>query len=558
MNYIWISFLLATIILFCVILVLSKDRIGKECFEPMGVTLSLPAANSSMFGIDPTEVSCVQFIQKYKKEWSNVLTDTSEEGLKRRIGLALLVAARGKFSSNDGEGIGLSFIDGCVIPKELNTTLSLPDSCAMTGPTKMNDQSIKPTLPVLSPQGCLIDFAGTVQPSSKVMTQQDFNAILDNIYYNLNKKLLDQITAMTAEIEQNKIDMEKMRNNISTLEKEKAEEINLKNQCYQERDACKSDLAAKTNEYNSLEATYNDVNNQKEILSSTIVRYKELKPLVNLYADAWYSPEKNNAVLSVSEIGMFNQLSKTITFRLYIQRKTSEWRNIFHFNNGTDDFYRRPAVFIWPNESILHCTHDTTVEKNYRVDVKVPEGRKNHIALVYSLRVLHIYINGDLVESRVTEGEVLPADPSAKLYINNNFNDVGGFMIKDFKIFNFPMTQDMVRQARKEDKADAAGFVQTYAAQIEEVGGRGEPNAATNFWIYGNNAAEFKSILTEGTMFKVLNWSAQNGIGTASSPQVTITKIDGVPGRTDNIMRVNFTPAIMMKPYTRTSFEFTF
>lgn len=553
--------MLAIIIVFCVVILLSKDRVVKEFFEPMGVTLSLPAASSSMFGIDPTEVSCVQFIQKYKKEWISILTDTSENGLKRRVALALLVAARGKFSSNDGEGIGLSYIDGCVIPKELNTSLSLPDSCAMTGPTKINDQSIKRTLPVLSPQGCLIDFAGTIEPSSKTMTLENFNAILDNIYYNLNKKLLDQVTSMTAEIQQNKLDMEKMRNNISALEKEKADEINLKNQCYRERDVCKSDLASKTNAYNALETSYNDISNQKNILSSSMVRYKELKPLVNLYADAWYSPQKNNAVMPVSEIGMFNQLSKTITFQLYIQNTFSNWRNIFHITNGSEtlehDLYRRPAVVISRNESVLHCIHDTTKEKNYLIIVKVPLATKMHIALVYSLRVVNVYLNGDLVESHVTEGEALPADPSDSLYISNNFHDVGGFMIRNFKIFNFAMTQDMVRTARKEDNQDSSGFVQKYTAQIEEVGGQGVSNSVTNFWIFGPNAAEFKSILKEGTVFKVLNWSAQNGSGTASSPQVTITQVDGVPGRTDDIMRVNFTPAIMMKPYTRTSFEFT-
>ena len=415
--------------------------------EPIGITQAVKNSNS-LITYDPTNSSCAYYVDKYKPEYRALFSDSSDKGIRRRIALAMLVAARGKIAAQ-GESNTLSYLDGCVIPPELMSILSLSSECRLSGTdidTQANfDMTLKKSLPAVAPQGCIIDFGGALEPSSKALTEDEFYKILDNIYNNLNRKLVEEIKRLITERDRYKTDLANKTQDFDDLTVQHTKVVNERDNNANALQTCNTDLDTKKREYTSLSGSYDNVISSNSTLSSKLSSYKSNAPLLYLFNNNWFAPVRGNVASSIADIGMFNQLSKTIIFRILIQNYSSNWRNIFHVTTG-DDLYRRPAAFIHPQSSQVHICHDTEASNNEATSIYIPFNSDVHVALVWSKQTLEIYVNGGLATTQRYSDTILSADSYASLYLCDNFYDQGGFLIRDFRIYNYTMTQNMVRE----------------------------------------------------------------------------------------------------------------
>lgn len=418
---------------------------------PTAISKGTPEALMESMYADPANSSCTFYIQKYKTIYDRVLNDKTPEGARRRMALAVLVAARGKFSGAlDSD---LTYMDGCVVPRELMHIFGMNEECRTV---KMDDQNrsftlqLKPTPTYMEPQGCMMDFGNKMEPQTREITESEFYTMLDQMYFSMNTDLVNAMNALKIKIEELSRDLDIARGTIRDLDSRlTAANTNItsltseRDSARSERDTCNGNL---TNARNDLNRKTNDLN----ATNDRLVRYSSQVPLISLFNE-WYSPTRQAVVKPHREIGLYNELSKTYMFWLHINEKgTGQWRNIFHVTSG-EDMHRRPAVFINPTQSEIHICHDTEKTRNNPVNVPIDFRTDVHVALVWSMHTMDIYLNGNKYGGSIRyDSSIKKADSNASLYICDVFNyyTTGGFVINSFKIFNFAMNAEEVASER--------------------------------------------------------------------------------------------------------------
>jgi hypothetical protein len=422
----------------------SKGECKKEAFQneeqgPKAISNGVPEAMLDSMYADPANSSCIFYIKTYKTMYDSLLKENTPEAARRRIALAVLVAARGKFSgAMDSD---LTYMDGCVVPKELISIFGMGDDCRVVKKDDMNRTftlQLKPSPTYMEPKGCMLDFGNKVEPSTNEMGQQDFYRILDQLYFSMNNDLINNILAMKNQIENLQRDLEIARGTIGNLEVNlNAANNNIntltrdRDSARSDRDTCNTNLSSTRNNYETASANLNQA-------SAKLAKYSTQVPLISMFND-WHSPGRERKA-SYKDIGLYNELSKTFMFWLRVEERRGAWRNIFHVTSG-EDMNRRPAVFINPSASRIHICHDTEKTVNNPIDIDIDFKRDVHVALSWSKQSLDIYLNGTLRHTHNYDSAIKQSNSDSSLFISDLFNyyEVGGYFIKGFKIFNYTM-----------------------------------------------------------------------------------------------------------------------
>lgn len=182
----------------------------------------------------------------------------------------------------------------------------------------------------------------------------------------------------------------------------------------------------------------------------------------------WIRPRKNKYIQRFRELQCYTGWM-TISFWLDIEKPTPYWRNIFHISeswklewNATNpanlpydwdqDLCRRPAVFITPNAYGIHICHDTNNSLNNPFDIYIP--KKSHITIVWRTDYNHpylsvyckAYVNGSDKRTFFYNTWLRQPDPDALLYMCDRFYGDGDFLVRDFKVFNYPLSAGQVQE----------------------------------------------------------------------------------------------------------------
>jgi len=111
---------------------------------------------------------------------------------------------------------------------------------------------------------------------------------------------------------------------------------------------------------------------------------------------------------NISHNKIYESEDMTIAFWVFLLKdSTGSWRTILHKGNTTRDL--TPTVMLWPKERRLHIRLSTDQNPNEGLDSKsvIPMRRWTHIAVSFSLQLLHLYVNGILDNQVILKGSVM-------------------------------------------------------------------------------------------------------------------------------------------------------
>lgn len=187
--------------------------------------------------------------------------------------------------------------------------------------------------------------------------------------------------------------------------------------------------------------------------------YEDLQKIkkATIFEPSWeYGPSKTQWArlsrghgISYGQLGITTSKAKSFTFWLYISSIESTWRNIFHVSNHKRDWGsmgdRIPSVWVWPGSTNLHICHDTSLVTNENYNPSgVLENKPAFVALVWSGRLLNVYIDSKLVGSYQYWGDLIEGLPNGTFYISDPWYENKGLMIKQFQAWNRSLTSDEV------------------------------------------------------------------------------------------------------------------
>lgn len=198
------------------------------------------------------------------------------------------------------------------------------------------------------------------------------------------------------------------------------------------------------------------------VIDILYIREPFLQPVFEYATKKWVTPRKNKYIGRFGDLGA-NTGWMTITFWIDMKTTFSNWRNVFHVSQSTaleysrnnnpaslpydsdQDLYRRPALFIGPNRDSIHICHDTRSSRNNPFDVDIP--KRCHIGLVWRSQenpfsvTCTCYVNDRAVKTYTYNDWLAQPDSDALIYMCDRFYGDGGFQVRDFNIFNKPLSQ---------------------------------------------------------------------------------------------------------------------
>lgn len=186
-------------------------------------------------------------------------------------------------------------------------------------------------------------------------------------------------------------------------------------------------------------------------------------PVFEFAGNQWYTPIKGNYI---SRYNLWNvtDVNMTIAFDLHIVEFQPWWRNIFRFlmpyedwwEDGTKfggyDYYRRAGIFIIPDEDFfqyqrngLHITFDTASSSNNAINIPLPQDKKPHnIGCVWqkenTVHTLTVFVDFVQQGKYYYNNLLIPPDPDALFYCADSMYGSEGFLLRNLKVFNSPLS----------------------------------------------------------------------------------------------------------------------
>ena len=164
-------------------------------------------------------------------------------------------------------------------------------------------------------------------------------------------------------------------------------------------------------------------------------------PSLNQY----YEIKDSHLVGNWSTTNINNSGIMTISFWINITELNSNWRSIFHVTNQPNTNCcsvgnRVPAMWIYPGSTNVHFRHSTPSQGNdgpYIDAYQVPMNTPTFITIVSNSTTIAFYVNGVQIGSTHTfSAPLVPADSTASFYMADPWHAVGGFQLKNFKLYN--------------------------------------------------------------------------------------------------------------------------
>ncbi len=145
-----------------------------------------------------------------------------------------------------------------------------------------------------------------------------------------------------------------------------------------------------------------------------------------------------------------NNNDLTISFWLLTGRTFPEWRSLMRLTNDKGDIVsgsRIPGLFIFPESTRLHIIHDLVNGTNTDENVDgIAVGIPIFITLVFTDRILQVFMNGKLISRRIYPNEPVLADETFKFYIGDKYYKRDGLLFRDIKIWHGVLTANTIRQ----------------------------------------------------------------------------------------------------------------
>ena len=155
-----------------------------------------------------------------------------------------------------------------------------------------------------------------------------------------------------------------------------------------------------------------------------------------------YSPVFNTQAGTWSQTGITNLSNMTVSFFITINNTNAIWRNVFQVTSGTDDFIRRPAVWITPNTTQLHIKSSTNVNNNEGDDSgAIPINQETHVVIVYNGQNRKTYYNKVLNQDFNFTGVVTNNSGSEGIYsASPHYSTTGGFTMRCLWFYPYAMS----------------------------------------------------------------------------------------------------------------------
>jgi len=192
------------------------------------------------------------------------------------------------------------------------------------------------------------------------------------------------------------------------------------------------------------------------------ISIKMMKKALNwMFPDSinnWTSLKQNNLVGKWSDLGIGSNSNMSISFWLDISTLSGSWRNIFHFTNTGNNCCnvgdRVPALWIYPdNATNLHYRSSTENNGNNGIDTDpIPLNQPSCIVLVFNNKTATIYINSSVNRTITYSDEIIPANPDCKLYMADPWHASDGFKIKDFTLYDSPLSEGEIKDIYDKEK----------------------------------------------------------------------------------------------------------
>ena len=205
------------------------------------------------------------------------------------------------------------------------------------------------------------------------------------------------------------------------------------------------ELSKETNKSEEREKVINAIGGLPVINASDWVffptedRFDSLGGSNNLY------DETKNLIGNWSESNIENSATMSISFWIFISDLHTNWRNIIHVTNDGHNCCspgnRVPAIWIYPNSTMVHFRHSTETNGNdgpHEHSYKIPMNTATFFTIVLNRTTMTSYANGIQIEglTKTFSSPLVPADSTAKFYMGNPWAGFGGFKIKNFKLYN--------------------------------------------------------------------------------------------------------------------------